>query len=106
MSKKKQTPGFKVSDYINSIKQFAGKDFFDYILVNNKMPPSHLLEKYSQESELIENDLEDSRIIFADVLDEVNPKFDENDAIASTRALIRHDSHKLATELMKIVTNI
>jgi uncharacterized cofD-like protein len=106
MSKRKQTPGFKVSDYIRSIKQFAGKDFFDYILVNNKMPPSHLLEKYSQESELIENDLEDPRIIFADVLDEINPKYDEHDAIANTRALIRHDSHKLATELMKIVNNI
>jgi uncharacterized cofD-like protein len=105
MSKKLQTPGFKVSNYLNEIKRFIGKDVFDYIIVNSNHPSDELLKRYSEESEYIENDLtNDSRIIPADVLDQEISEYSEADVLAKTRALIRHNPEKLAkvlTGLMK-----
>ncbi len=107
MNKKKQTPGFKVSDHLRSIKQFIGMDPFDFVLFNGMQPEESLISVYSEESELVENNLTgDERVIIADLLDGKKQEYDKSDAIASTRALIRHDSHKLAEELMKIVNNI
>ncbi len=102
MNKKKQTPNFKISDYLRSIKQFLGRDIFDHILFNSNPPPKNLLESYQDEAELIRKDLEDDRIISADLLDIEEQEFNQFDKIAKTRALIRHDSHKLAKEIMKI----
>ena len=52
---------------------------------------------------LVENDLEDDRVIFADMLGGLQgePKRD-----LMKRSLIRHDSKKLAQELMKIVDHL
>jgi uncharacterized cofD-like protein len=107
MSKKTQTPGFKASDYLREVGRFIGRDIFDYILVNDKMPAKELLDKYTAESEYIENDLvNDPRIIPADLLDHQEPGYSKHDVIANTRALIRHDARKLAQELMNIVVNL
>ena len=66
-----------------------------------------LKEKYALEGGLVEDDLrDDARAIRAELLDPGVPTYDTNDAIAHTRALIRHDAHKLAKELMNIVNNI
>jgi len=107
MNKKIQTPGFKVSNYLNEVKRFIGKDIFDHIIVNNGIPPKKLMSNYADESELIENDLmDDSRVVTANLLEEEVPQYNKNDVIAHTRALIRHDARKLADELMKIVDNV
>ena len=106
MSKKKQTPGFKVSNYLNEIKRFTGKDVFDYIIVNSNKPDRKLIEKYSDESELIENDLNDKRVIEVDILDSEEKEYSESDSIASTRSFIRHDSDKLTKVLMEVINGI
>lgn len=98
-----QTTGFKVSHNLNEIVKFLGEDIFDYILVNKKRPPKTLIEAYKGEGELIENDLKDGRVIQADLLGKLK---EENKADLIKRNLIRHDSKKLAKELMKIVNNI
>jgi uncharacterized cofD-like protein len=104
MSKKLQTPGFKVSNYLNEIKRFIGTDAFDHIIINSNRPSEELLNRYSEEGEYIENDLNgDPRIIFADVLDSDVPEYSNADALAKTRALIRHDPKKLATVLNRIL---
>jgi uncharacterized cofD-like protein len=104
MSKKLQTPGFKVTNYLNEIKRFIGKDVFDYILINSNHPDEELLRLYSEESEYIENDLQgDPRIIYADVLDGDVPEYHDSDVLAKTRALIRHDSKKLAKALVQLM---
>ena len=107
MNKKVQTPHFKASNYLNEIRRFIGKDIFNYIIVNRKMPPKELLEAYSDEAEFVENDLErDPRIIAADLLENDKPEYQKSDVLANTRAFIRHDAHKLAAELMNIVNNL
>jgi len=103
MNRKGQTTGFKVSDYLKELVRFVGADIFDYILVNAQKPAEELIQVYAQEGDLVQNDLNESRVISADLLGEFRegPKKD-----LLKRSLIRHDPKKLAQELMKIVTHL
>jgi uncharacterized cofD-like protein len=103
MNRKGQTTNFKVSDYMRELKNFIGKDCFDYYLVNNQKPPTELMEKYSGEGELVENDMDDNRIVLAPLLGEIQQRQNQD---LLKRSLIRHDSDKLAQEIMKIVSYI
>lgn len=101
MNRKGQTTGFKVSDYHREITQVIGRDIFDFILVNNQLPPEDLIKRYAEEGELIENDMVDSRLISAPLLGEIAEK-DSNDLLFN-RSLIRHHSKQLTSEIIKIV---
>ncbi len=103
MNRKGQTTGFKVSDYLKEIIPFIGGDLFDHILVNNQRPPEELIEIYAQEGTLVENDIKDSRVIETSLLGPLQEGH-KHDLIK--RNLIRHDSDKLAQELMKIVNHL
>lgn len=100
MNRKGQTTGYKTSHYLNELVRFLGKDVFDHILINVKKPPKSLIDFYSSEGDLVENDLDDDRIIFADILGGL-AQVAKKDLLK--RNLIRHDSKKLAEELIKIV---
>lgn len=104
MNRKGQSKGSKVSDILKEIIKFVGSDVFDYILVNNSPPSEELIKYYSEEGNLVENDVyDDERIVLADILGPLAaaPKKD-----LIKRNLIRHDSKKLAKEIIKIVNNI
>jgi uncharacterized cofD-like protein len=104
MNKKGQTTNFKVSNNLNELLKFFSKDIFDYILVNSKKPTDDLIQTYQEEGDLVLNDLKkDKRVIEADLLGTIQNKA-KNDFFK--RSLIRHDSNKLAKEIIKIVNNI
>ncbi len=104
MNRKGQSKGYKVSDILKEIVKFTGKDIFDYILVNNSPPSEELILNYSEEGDLVENDIfNDERVITADLLGPL-ATLAKKDLIR--RNLIRHDSKKLAKEIIKIVNNI
>ena len=103
MNRKGQTTNFKLSDHLSEIIFYIGKDVFDYILINNQKPAQKLLEKYQQEGALVENDLNDKRVVEADLLGDVFKNYSRD---FMKRNLIRHDSKKLAKELLKIVNRI
>jgi uncharacterized cofD-like protein len=103
MNRKGQTTGYKTSHYLKELVRFMNKDIFDHILINVQKPPKELIDVYAVEGELVENDLEGDRLICADLLGRLaeEPKKD-----LVRRNLIRHDSKKLASELMKIVDHL
>ncbi|MBX9924698.1 MAG: YvcK family protein [Rhabdochlamydiaceae bacterium] len=104
MNRQGQTTDFTVSSYLKEMEKFIGSDIFDYIIVNNQRPPEPLIERYAEEGKLIENDLHgEERVIAAPLLGELKESY-KVDLIK--RNLIRHDSKKLAQELMKIVHHI
>lgn len=104
MNRKGQTTGFTVNSYLKEMARFIGSDIFDYVLVNNQSPPKHLIEIYAEEGDLVVNDLEeDERVILTSLLGEFR-KGAKVDLIK--RSLIRHDSKKLAQELMQIVNHL
>lgn len=104
MNRRGQTTGFKTSHYLSKFASFLGKDIFDFVLINSQKPPKELIDVYAGEGDLVENDIEnDGRIVSADMLGAVaiEAKID-----LIKRSLIRHDSKKLAQELMKIVDHL
>ncbi len=103
MNRKGQTTGFKTSHYVKELIRFLGKDIFDHILINVEKPPKELIDVYANEGELVENDLDDERVLSANMLGVVAAAH-KSDLLK--RNLIRHDSKKLAQELMKIVDHI
>lgn len=103
MNRKGQTTGYKTSHYLNELVHFLGKDVFDHILINVEKPPKELIDVYAGEGDLVENDLSDERILQAHMLGSVAYAAKKD---LLKRNLIRHDSRKLAQELMKIVNHI
>ena len=103
MNRKGQTTGYRVGDYVKEISKFIGQDIFDYILVNDENPPAQLIENYADEGDLVENDVQDERVRAAALLGALQ-EMSKGDLIK--RSLIRHDSKKLAEELMKIVHHL
>jgi uncharacterized cofD-like protein len=103
MNRRGQTTGFRVSHYLEELVKYIGKDLFDFILVNQQKPPQHLIDVYAEEGELVENDLQEERVLLANLLGEIHED-SRNDLMK--RSLIRHDPKKLAQKLMKIVNNL
>ena len=98
-----QTNGFGVRNYLEALIEFLGEDVIDNILVNSAKPSKSLIESYAIEGDLVQNDLNDPRVIEADLLGTLG-EVSKQDLMK--RSLIRHDSKKLARELMKIVDNL
>jgi len=103
MNRKGQTTGYKVSHYLEELLRYIGSDIFDYILVNDERSPEELIEVYAQEGTLVENDIDESRVVTAPLL---GPMKDPHEMDLIKRNLIRHDSERLAQELMKIVPHL
>ncbi len=107
MNRKGQTSGFKTSDYVREITKFLDEDIFTSILVNTASPSAFVLKRYATEAELVMDDLgDDSRVVRADLLSGTIGTRKTGDALASQRALIRHDPEKVAKQVMEIVTHI
>ncbi len=105
MNRRGQTSKYKVSDYMTEMERFIGEDVFDYILVNNQNPPKELIELYAEEGDLVVNDLKDDRVRQACLLGELKSSGSVKKDLIK-RSLIRHDSKKLAQELMNIVNHL
>ncbi len=103
MNRKGQTTGYKVSDYHREVVKYIGEDIFDYILVNNQNPPQELIEIYAEEGEIVENDLDEERVISTAFLGELKPQ-ESGDLLK--RNLIRHNTKQITQELINIVNHL
>lgn len=103
MNKKGQTEGFTVQSYVEELSKYFGKDRFDSIIVNNQKPRKDLLQLYESDGSLVECEGGDKRIRYANLLGEIAKK-KKGDPLQ--RNLIRHNSSKLAEELMSIVAHL
>ncbi len=104
-NKLNHTTGWKVSDYVQDIEKYLDRKI-DIILVNNDFPSTEQIERYkTEEGEgvLVEDDLEDDRIIRDSMLSHVIHEKRDADIIPATRGFIRHDSGKLANILKVII---
>lgn len=104
-NKSEHTEGWKVSDYVKDIEKYLGRPV-DYILVNNQKPSEEQIKAYELEEGtgvLVEDDLNDPRVIKAELLSTLMPEPDSGDTIKAVRGFIRHDSMKLAGCIDKII---
>ena len=101
------TTNFKVSDYVNSVEKFVGRSV-STIVINNEMPSKEQIKRYKLEEGdgvLIEDDINDTRVIRDALLSPVIEEPILNDRTPNIRGFIRHDSDKLANCLKKIIMN-
>ncbi len=104
MTKNGQTYNFKASDHIKTLEKFIGKSI-DYVLINSKKLPKNLLKLYEKEKDLpVLNDLQNNeyyKVILGDIVSDIACQKSSSDTLV--RSLIRHDSKKLARNIMNVL---
>lgn len=106
VTKPGQTDGWMVTDYVTEIERFVGRGVIDYVLYNTEKPDKAMLKKYTSEGEYPVGFKATSfkkvpyKAIGKDLVSNEFPEVSKNDKL--TRTLIRHDSDKVARELMRI----
>lgn len=105
MNQSNHVDHFTVTDYVTELERIAGKEFVDMVIYNNKKPDDKLIERYALEDEspIETGDLTNLHYETkgADLLSKEAFVVPEGDIIASQRALIRHDSNKIARCIVK-----
>lgn len=97
MSEHGETDGFNVSDCIKQINKYAGKDFIEVVLANNKKVPDNILELYKEEqSEQI--------MIDKDNINKMGVKLITADLLRINNNQVRHDYIKTALEVFTYMT--
>jgi uncharacterized cofD-like protein len=105
MTKYGQTYNFTATDHVKTLEQFIGKSL-DYVLVNSSEYPEDVLQKYEQKKELpVVDDLGQKgyyRVIRKPFVS--SELIEKSKADSLVRSLIRHNSEKLAKELIAILS--
>ncbi len=104
VTKTGQTTNYKASDFIADLTKYLGRPP-DYVFLNNGEILPEVVEWYTSHGEkAVEDDLTQSnfsgKIIRADLVD--RKTFSKPEADQLSRSILRHDSDKLAAELLKI----
>ncbi len=86
-----ETDGFGVSDHINVLEQYLGKDAIDVVIASNTEIPKDLIKKYETE--------EQKDIVPIDYENISKGKYEliEEDLITTTDGTIKHNSLKLSS---------
>lgn len=106
MNQAKHTEGFSVTDYADELERLAGAQFIDEIIYNTQIPDDSVLERYALEGEKpvlmpAENTARHYRLRGVDLLARsIWRNKSTADPLASQRALIRHDSDRLAQYIL------
>lgn len=102
MTKWGQNYGFKASDFVKVFERYIGKSL-THILVNDKKIPKRIIDIYIKEKEeQVIDDLKDTyfKVVRGDFLSRIVIK--KNAADTLKRSLVRHDSDKIAQEMIKL----
>lgn len=106
MTKYGQTTNFKASDHLKVLEDYLGKKVLDFVLINKTLPKKRVLSWYEGYSEHpVEDDLranKNYKILRKDLIKDVVITKIPGDELR--RSIIRHDSKKLASEVMNIIS--
>lgn len=105
MTKYGHTSGYGARRHLEEIEKHLGRGIIDYILINSKTPKKAILSWYDEYEEYpVEDDLNEDnsfKVIRADLIKDVVITESASDALR--RSIIRHDSKKLASEVVKLI---
>ena len=91
MTQPGETDNFGVSDHINVLEKYLGKDSIDAVIVSNNVLPKELLNKYltEEQKDQVPVDYENMKDAKYEVI--------ESDLLTTNDGKIRHDSLKLSS---------
>ena len=91
MTQPGETDNFGVSDHVNTIEKYIGKNTIDAVIVSNNTLPKKLLKKYSTEEQ------KDQVIIDYENMKDANYEVIESDLLTTVDNTIKHDNLKLSS---------
>lgn len=94
MTQPEETKGYTVSDHLKALIDHIGSGVIDYVLVNNAMPKSDVLQCYEKVGAA-------PVIIDREEIAKLNVLLIEEDLIGSDRKAV-HDTHILSNEIIRI----
>lgn len=103
MTKMGQTSGYGLHDHIAEISRYVGRAP-DYVLANDAPLPDDLLQRYADEKEFpvqLDYQGDETKVLTMDLL--ANEPVDVKSGDVLKRSLIRHDSRKLAREIVGLL---
>lgn len=100
MTQPGETDNFGVSDHVNVLEKYIGKDRIDAVVVSNNVMPKELLEKYSTEEQ------KDQVIIDYDNIRKAKYELIESDLLTTADGTIKHDTLKLSSLIFLYLMNI
>jgi uncharacterized cofD-like protein len=106
MSRYGQSYRFAAGDFIKVLTKYLGRAKLDFVLINHSSRlPVKILRRYAEENSFpVKDDLTDTeglKVIRADLLSPIEIKKVLGDQLS--RSLLRHDSFKLAKNLLKLL---
>ncbi len=104
MTKYGQTTNFKASEHLKVLERYLGKNILNFVLINSKSPKKKALIWYEEYGEHpVEDNLKNTnyKVIRKDLIKDVVMTKDKSDELR--RSIIRHDSKKLAQEVMNLI---
>ncbi len=108
MTKYGQTTRYSAKEHLDDLEKYLGKNIIEYILINSKLPRRKTLSWYEDFEEFpVKDDLDSPKkykVIRKNLIkDLLIPK---NSADELRRSIIRHDSERLAAEIVSIITSL
>ena len=100
MTQPGETDNFGVSDHVNVLEKYIGKDRIDAVVVSNNVMPKELLEKYSTEEQ------KDQVVIDYDNIRKARYELIESDLLTTADGTIKHDTLKLSSLIFLYLMNI
>ncbi len=91
MTQPGETDGFGVSDHVNVLEKYLGKDAIDVVIASNTVIPKEMLEKYEIEEQ------KDQVPIDYENIKKAKYELIEDDLLTTTDGTIRHNSLKLSS---------
>lgn len=106
MTKYGHTTGFGAQKHLEELEKYLGKNVIDYVLINSRMPKKITHSWYKKFEEYpVKDDLKDGKykVIRKNLLKDVIIK--QNSSDERRRSIIRHDSDRLAREIVNTISN-
>ena len=91
MTQPGETDDFGVSDHVNTLEKYLGKDTIDVVIVSNNILPKKLIEKYYTEEQ------KKQVVIDYDNIKKGKYEIMESDLLTTADGTIKHDSLKLSS---------
>jgi uncharacterized cofD-like protein len=107
MTKYGQTTNYNASEHVKILEEYLVKGILDFVLVNKTLPRKQVLSWYEEYHEHpVVDDLQVNskyKILRKDLIKDMIIKKSASDELR--RSIIRHDSTKLAAEIMDMISN-
>ena len=100
MTQPGETDGFGVSDHINALEKYLGKNTIDSVIVSNTVIDKELLKKYETEEQ------KDPVTIDYDNLKKGKYEILESDLLTTVDGTIKHNSLKLSSIIFSYLMNL